>query len=99
VSPPPPPPQRQALRVTGVKFLVERRGVRRALVARARITRAATARLALMRGKRTRASSRKQWTAGPNTIRTAVPRSLPSGRWTAELRVGALRFKRVIRIG
>jgi hypothetical protein len=52
-----------------------------------------------MRGKRTHVSSRKRWTAGPNTIRTALPRSLPKGRWTAELRVGTLRFKRVIRIG
>jgi plastocyanin len=99
-SPPPPPPSGvRPLRVTGLKFLVERRGARRALVARARITRAASARLALLRGKRTQVSSRKRWTAGPNTIRTALPRSLPSGRWTAELRVGTLRFKRVIRIG
>jgi hypothetical protein len=99
-SPPPPPPSGvRPLRVTGVKFLVERHGARRALVARARITRAAAARLALMRGKRTHVSSRKRWTAGPNTIRTALPRSLPKGRWTAELRVGTLRFKRVIRIG
>jgi hypothetical protein len=52
-----------------------------------------------MRGKHTRASSRKRWTTGPNTIRIALPSSLPSGRWTAELRVGTLRFKRVIRIG
>lgn len=85
--------------MTGVKFLVERRGARRALVARARINRAATARLALMRGKRTHASARKRWTAGPNTIRAALPRSLRKGRWTAELRVGPRLFKRVIRIG
>jgi hypothetical protein len=52
-----------------------------------------------MRGKKTRAWSRKRWVAGPNTIRIALPSSLHSGRWTADLRVGALRFKRIVRIG
>jgi plastocyanin len=96
---PPPPHQAHALQLKGLRVSVERRGGKRLLVARARITRPATARLALMRGKRTHASSRKRWVAGPNTIRIALSRSLPSGRWTAELRVGTLRFKRVIRIG
>jgi hypothetical protein len=96
---PPPPPHVHPLQATGVKIILERRGKQRALVARARITRPAIAKLALQRRGRTRASTRKRWTTGPNTIRIALPRSLPRGRWTAELRVGTLRFKRVIRIG
>ncbi|HET6643138.1 MAG TPA: hypothetical protein VFG93_07670 [Gaiellaceae bacterium] len=97
--PSPPPPHVHPLQITGIKIVVERRGNRRALVARARVTQPAIAKLALQQAKRTRFSARKRWAAGPNTIRIALPRSLPSGRWTAELRVGTLRFKRVIRIG
>jgi hypothetical protein len=69
------------------------------LVARARINQPALARLALLRASRVGASARKPWAAGVNTIRATLPRTLPRGRWTAELRVGSLRFKRTIRIG
>jgi hypothetical protein len=89
----------QPLEVAGVRIAVERRGAGRMLVARARINQRAVARLALMRGRRIRASARKQWVAGRNTIRISLPRSLRRGRWTAELRVGSLRFRRTIRIG
>jgi hypothetical protein len=97
--PPPPPPHVHPLQVVGVKLSVARRGSRRFLVGRARINHPALARLALMRGKRTRAAARKDWLPGPNSIRTTLPRSLPPGRWTAQLRVGAARFRRTIRIG
>jgi hypothetical protein len=96
---PPPPPHVHPLEVVGVKLSVERRGSKRFLVGRARINHAAVARLALMRGKRIGAAARKQWAPGPNSIRTTVPRSLPPGRWTAQLRVGSARFRRTIRIG
>jgi uncharacterized protein YfaS (alpha-2-macroglobulin family) len=68
-------------------------------VARARVNQPAPARLSLLRANRVRASARKQWATGANTIRATLPRTLPKGRWTAELRVGSLRFKRTIRIG
>jgi plastocyanin len=97
--PPPSPPHVHPLAVVGVKISIERRGSKRFLVARARINHPALARLALMRAQRTRASARKQWAAGPNTIRAAVPRALRRGRWTAELRVGPQRFRRIVRIG
>jgi hypothetical protein len=97
--PPPPPPHVHPLQVAGVRISVVRRGSKRFLVGRARINHPAVARLALMRGQRTRASARKQWAAGRNTIRAAIPRTLPRGRWTAQLRVGSQRFKRSIRIG
>lgn len=71
----------------------------RTVVARARVNQPVIARLDARRGRHVRRSARKQWRPGVNTIRTTVPRSLPSGRWTAELRVGANRFKRSIRIG
>jgi hypothetical protein len=100
-SPPasPPPPHVHPLEVRGVRFSVERVGGRRRLVARARISKPALARLALRRGSRTRAAARKQWTTGANQIRTLLPRALAPGRWTAELRVGSLRYRRGIRIG
>jgi plastocyanin len=98
-SPPPPPPHVHPLQVAGVRISVVRRGSKRFLVGRARINHPAVARLALMRGQRTRASARKQWAAGQNTIRAPLPRSLSRGRWTAQLRVGSQRFKRSIRIG
>jgi hypothetical protein len=97
--PPPPPPRVHRLEVVGVKLAVERRGSKRFLVGRARINHPALARLALMRGKRVGAAARKHWVAGPNSIRTTLPRSLRPGRWTAQLRVGTTRFKRTIRIG
>jgi hypothetical protein len=87
------------LEVAGVRISVERRGGAHRLVARARINKPALARLALMRGRRVRTSARKQWVAGPNTIRAMLPRSLRPGRWVAELRVGTSRFRRGIRIG
>lgn len=96
---PPPPAHQHPLEVVGVRFSVARRGSARMLVGRARINHPAPARLALLRGRRLRASARKQWTAGPNTIRTLLPRSVRRGRWTAELRVGTQRFRRAIRIG
>jgi hypothetical protein len=68
-------------------------------VARGRINKAAVARLALLRGRRVRAAARRPWIAGTNTIRVAVPPRPQRGRWTAELRVGTLRFKRIIRFG
>jgi plastocyanin len=102
-APPAPPPAPQPhvhpLVVTGIRISVERRGAVRRLVARARINHPAMARLALTRGRRVRTSARKQWVAGPNTIRARLPGSLRRGRWVAELRVGTLRFKRNIRIG
>jgi hypothetical protein len=87
------------LEVAGVRISVERRRTARMLVARARINKRAQARLALMRGRLVRASARKQWVAGPNTIRAMLPGSLRRGRWVAELRVGTSRFRRNIRIG
>jgi hypothetical protein len=86
------------LQVAGLRISVNRRGGKRWLVARARVNQSALARLALMRGKRVGASARKQWVAGANTIRAAVPARL-RGRWTAQLRVGSLRFRRIVRIG
>lgn len=108
-SPPPPPspqppppapaPHVHRLQVSAVRISVERVGRRLVLVARARITQPALARLALRRADRVRASARKQWLEGANSIRASLPRSLPRGRSTAELRVGSLRFKRTVRIG
>ena len=97
--PPPSPPHVHPLEVARVKIWVVRRGAVWTVVARARINQPALARLALLRGRRIRASARKLWRAGPNTIRTTLRRPLPRGRWTAELRVGTQRFKRGIRIG
>ena len=68
------------------------------LVARARINHPAVARLALVRGRRVPVSVRKRWAAGPNTIRSSVPPRVRGG-WTAELSVGAQRFRRFIRFG
>ena len=82
-----------------MRISVERRGAARLLVARARINQTALARLALTRSRRIRASTRKRWVTGPNTIRMRLPRALPRGRWIVELRVGSLRFRRGIRIG
>jgi hypothetical protein len=96
---PPPAPHVHPLQVAGVQISVARRGAVRMLVGRARINHPALARLALLRGRKTRASARKQWAAGPNTIRARLPRSVRRGRWTAELRVGTQRFRRPIRIG
>jgi plastocyanin len=96
---PPPPAHAHPLQVSGVRIAIERRGSKRLLVARARINHPATAKLALTRRGRTRASARKRWASGPNRIQVGLPRSLPRGRWTAELRVGALRFRRIVRIG
>jgi hypothetical protein len=87
------------LEVSGVRISVERRGAVRRLVARARVNKPAQARLVLMRGRLIRASARKLWVAGPNTIRATLPGSLRRGRWVAELRVGTSRFRRGIRIG
>jgi plastocyanin len=97
--PPAPQPHVHPLEVAGVRISVERRGAVRTLVARARINHPAVARLALKRGLRTRATKRKQWASGANAIWTNLPRSLPRGRWTAELRVGPQRFRRIVRIG
>jgi hypothetical protein len=97
--PSPPPAHVHALEVTGLRISVGRRGGARMLVARARVNKNALARLALKRGTRIGTSSRKQWVTGINTIRARLPRTLPPGRWTAELRVGTKRFKRGIRIG
>jgi hypothetical protein len=69
------------------------------LVARGKTNKPAAARLALLRKHRVRASARKRWTAGTNNIRLRVPATLAHGRWTAELRVGTLRFRRSIRFG
>jgi hypothetical protein len=69
------------------------------VIARARSNKPALARLTLLRGRRARAAARKQWAAGMNTIRVAAPPRAQRGRWTAELRVGPLRFKRSIRFG
>jgi plastocyanin len=100
--PPPPPPSPPSppaqLRVSGLKISVERRSGRRSLVARARITRAAVARLSLVRNRRTRASARKRWVRGTNSIRTTLPRSIRPGRWTAVLQVGTRRYSRSVRI-
>jgi plastocyanin len=96
---PPPPAPAPALQVSSVRIAIERRGPKRLLVARARINRPATANLALARKGRTRASARKRWASGPNRIQVGLPRSLPRGRWTAELRVGPQRFRRIVRIG
>jgi hypothetical protein len=82
-----------------VKIWFERRGSKRLLAGRARLNQPAVARLALVRGKRVRAGARKQWVAGGNTIRAALPASISRGRWTAELKVGTQRFRRAIRIG
>lgn len=105
-SPPPPSPPAPApqphvhtLALQGLRISVERSGRKRMLVARARVNRPALARLALLRASRVGASARKPWAAGANTIRATLPRALPRGRWTAELRVGSLRFRRTIRIG
>jgi hypothetical protein len=101
-APPPPsapPPHVHQLRVQALRFSVERVGGKRMLVARARINKPALARLALRRGNRTAAAARKPWGTGMNTIRTRLPRTLSPGRWTAELRVGSLRYRRAIRIG
>jgi hypothetical protein len=68
------------------------------LVARARINHPVLVRLALVRGKRVRASARKHWTTGANAIRIVLRPSL-RGRWTAELRVGPKRYRRLIRFG
>jgi len=97
--PPPTPPHVHPLEVRGVRISTERRGIARILVARARIDRPAPAKLALVKGRRTRASARKNWLGGGNAIRLRLPRSLAHGRWTAELSVGSLRFRRDIRIG
>lgn len=96
--PPPAPPPAPTLRVSALKISVERRSGRRALVARARVTRAAVARLSLMRGRRTHASARKRWARGANSIRTALPRSVRPGRFTAVLQVGTRRYSRPVRI-
>jgi hypothetical protein len=100
-SPPPPPPHPHVhpLELRGLRISVERRNRKRMLVARARINQPAVARLALLRANRVRSSARKRWAAGTNTISTTIPRTVRRGRWTAELRVGALRFRRTIRIG
>jgi hypothetical protein len=106
-SPPPPPapsPQPPAhvhrFAASAVRIWVSARGGRsRVLVAQARVNQPAVARLVLLRAGPVHASARKQWRAGLNTIRVALPRSLPRGRWTAELRVRSLRFKRTVRIG
>jgi plastocyanin len=100
-APPPPavPPHVHPLHVSGVRISIARRGATRFLVARARIDGRATAKLALLRGSRTRASARKTWRAGLNTMQLRLPRALPRGRWTAVLQVGAHRFKRTIRFG
>jgi hypothetical protein len=101
-APPPPsspPPHVHPLHVQSLRFSVERVGGKRMLVARARINKPALARLALRRGNRTRAMARKRWAAAANTIRALLPRTLSPGRWTAELRVGSLRYRRGIRIG
>jgi hypothetical protein len=100
VPPPPPPPSPppahvHPLQVSSLRIKVADRTV----VARARINKRAVARLVLSRGQMIRRSARRLWAAGPNVIRLRVPRSLPGGRWTAELRVGTKRFKRSIRIG
>jgi hypothetical protein len=84
--------------VTGIRISVERRNGTRMLVARARINHPAVARLALVRGTRVPVSARKRWAAGSNTLRKPIPGRV-RGRWTAELRVGAQRFRRLIRIG
>jgi hypothetical protein len=96
---PPPPPHVHPLQVQSLRFSLERVAGKRMLVARARINRPALARLALRRANRTRATARKRWSAGANTIRAVLPRTLSPGRWTAELRVGSLRYRRGIRIG
>jgi plastocyanin len=97
-SPPPPPPSvpppPQRLQVSSVRISVGRRAV----VARARISRAALARLSLLRGRTTRRSVRRQWRPGANSIRVLIP-ARARGRWTAELRIGTLRFRRTIRFG
>jgi hypothetical protein len=98
-APPPPPPDVHPLQVKSLRFSLERVGGKRMLVARASINKPALARLAIRRGKRTRATARKRWKAGANTIRALLPRTLSPGRWTAELRVGSLRYRRGIRIG
>lgn len=99
-GPPPPPPahHHHALVVTGIRISVERRNGTRLLVARARINHPAVARLSLLRGRRVPVSARKQWAAGANTLRKPLPERV-RGRWTAELRVGTQRFRRLIRIG
>jgi plastocyanin len=105
-APPPPPPAAppQAPRVVplelrGARITVARAGPRPVVVARGRINKAATAALALLRKQRVRASARKRWSVGMNTIRLVPPAGLRRGRWTAELRVGTLRFRRTIRFG
>jgi plastocyanin len=97
-SPPSPPPPPAALRVTGVKISVQGSNGRRSLLARARINRAAVAKLSLVRNRKTRASARKRWVRGTNSIRTTLPRSIRPGRWTAVLQVGSRRFSRPVRI-
>jgi hypothetical protein len=87
------------LQVSGVRISIERRGLTRLLVGRARINRPAAARLTLGRAGRTRVSSRKNWRAGLNRIQLRLPRPLVRGRWTALLQVGDRRFKRTIRFG
>jgi hypothetical protein len=91
---PPPPAAARPLQVSAVRIAVERGRV----VARARINMRAVARLSLIRDKRIRRSVRKQWLAGRNAIRVVVP-PRARGRWTAELRVGTMRFRRTIRFG
>jgi plastocyanin len=101
-SPPPPPlppPGVVPLELRGLRITVGRAGGRRFVIARARSNKPALARLTLFREKRARAAARKRWAAGMNTIRVAVPPRPQRGRWTAELRVGSLRFKRSIRFG
>src|SRR5215211_5768320 len=92
--PAPPPAAVQRLRVSSVRISVERRTV----VARARIDKPTVAGLTLKRGDVTRRVVRKRWLTGPNAIRARAP-AHARGRWTAELRVGTLRFRRIIRFG
>jgi hypothetical protein len=99
-SPPPSPPVHlHPLNVQAVRFSVERVAGRRMVVARARVNRPALARLAVLRAGHIRATARKRWAAGANTVRAALPRTARPGRWIAELRVGSLRYRRSIRIG
>lgn len=98
-TPPPPAPGVVPLELRALRITVGRAGGKPVVAARGRINKAATATLALLRKQRARASARKRWSAGMNTIRLVVPARLPRGRWTAEFRVGTLRFRRSIRFG
>jgi plastocyanin len=98
-APPPAPHVHQT--VTGFRVGVVRQGGRRWIVARARVTIGAQARLRLLRRRKVVSTASKQFRPGPNTIRTAVPRRLRRGIYTARLTVvGAPRaYTARIRIG